>query len=58
MGLNGRVTTDLSFVDTGIDCVQQVSSVLVTLREFSQFLPNQLALVVAHHPFERWVHIL
>lgn len=32
--------THLSFFDTGIDGVQQVSSVLVALWEFGQFLPN------------------
>lgn len=50
--------TDLSFFDTGVDGVQQVSSVLVALGEFGQFLPDQLPLVVAHHPLKRWVHIL
>lgn len=50
--------TDLSFFDTGVDGVQQVSSVLVALGEFGQFLPDQLPLVVAHHSLKRWVHIL
>lgn len=50
--------TYLSFFDTGVDCVQQVSSVLVTLGELCQFLPDQLPFVVAHHPLERWVHVL
>lgn len=50
--------TDLSFFDTGVDGVQQVSSVPVTLGEFSQFFPNQLPLVVTHHSLERWIHIL
>lgn len=50
--------TDLSFFDTSVDGVQQVGSVLFTLREFGQFFPDQLSLVVAHHPLERWVHIL
>lgn len=50
--------TDFSFFDTGVDGVQQVSSVLVALGEFSQFLPDQLTLVVAHHPFKRWIDVL
>lgn len=49
---------DLSFFDTVVDGIQQVSSVLVTLGKFSQFLPDQFSFVVAHHPFKRWVHIL
>lgn len=50
--------TDFSFFDAGVDGIQQVSSVLVALGEFSQFFPNQLPLVVAHHLLECWVHIL
>lgn len=50
--------TDFSFFDTGVDGVQQVSSVLVAFGELSQFLPDQLPLVVAHHPFKGWVHVL
>lgn len=50
--------TDLSFFDTGVDCVQEVSPVLVALGEFSQLFPDQLPLVVAHHPLKRWVDIL
>lgn len=57
-GLMDGCETHLSFLDTGVDGVQQVSSVLVALGEFSQFLPNQLPLVVAHHPLKRWVHVL
>lgn len=50
--------TDLSFLDAVVDGVQQVGSVLVALGEFGQLLPDQLPLVVAHHPFKCWVHIL
>lgn len=50
--------TDFSFFDTGVDSIQQVSSVPVALGEFSQFFPDQLPLVVAHHLLERWVHVL
>lgn len=50
--------TDLSFLDAGVDGFQQVGSVLFTLGEFGQFLPDQLPLVVAHHPLERRVHVL
>ena len=50
--------TDLSFFDAGVDGFQQVGSVLVALGEFSQFFPDQLPLLVAHHPLKRWVHIL
>lgn len=57
-GLMDGCETHLSFLDTGVDGVQQVSSVLVALGEFSQFLPDQLPLVVAHHPLKRWVHVL
>lgn len=54
----GRRDTDLSFLDACVDGVQQVGSVLVALGEFGQFLPDQLPLVVAHHPFKRGVHVL
>lgn len=57
-GCRDGCETDFSFFDTGVDGVQQVSSVLVALGEFSQFLPDQLPLVVAHHPFKRRVHVL
>lgn len=50
--------TDLSFFDTGVDSVQQVSSVLVALGEFIHFFTDQLPFVVAHHLFECWVHVL
>lgn len=56
-GRDGR-ETDFSFFDAGVDGIQQVSSVLVALGKFSQFFPNQLPLVVAHHLLECWVHIL
>lgn len=52
------VAAYLSFFDTRIDGVQQVGSVLVALGEFCQLLPDQLSLVVAHHPLKRWIHIL
>ena len=54
---DGHVT-DLSFFDAGVDGVQQVGPVLVALGEFSQLLPDQLPLVVAHHALERRVHVL
>lgn len=50
--------TDFSFFDAGVDGVQQVSPVFVTFGELSQFLPDQLPLVVAHHPFKGWIHVL
>lgn len=54
----GGGDTDFSFLDAGVDGVQQVGPVLVTLGEFGQFLPDQLPLVVAHHAFKRRVHVL
>lgn len=54
----GRCDTDFSFLDACVDGVQQVGSVLVALGEFGQFLPDQLPLVVAHHPFKCRVHVL
>lgn len=54
----GRRDTHFSFLDACVDGVQQVGSVLVALGEFGQFLPDQLPLVVAHHPFKRRVHVL
>lgn len=50
--------TDFSFFDACVDGVQQVGSVLVALGEFGQFLPDQLPLMVAHHPLKCGVHIL
>lgn len=50
--------TDFSFLDAGVDSVQQVGSVLVALGQFGQLLPDQLPLVVAHHPLKCRVHIL
>lgn len=54
----GRRHTDFAFLDARVDGVQQVGPVLVALGEFGQFLPDQLPLVVAHHPFECRVHVL
>lgn len=54
----GGCYTDFSFLDAGVDGVQQVGPVLVALGKFSQFLPDQLPLVVAHHAFKRRVHVL
>lgn len=53
-----RRGTDFSFLDAGVDSVQQVGSVPVALGEFSQLLPDQLPLAVAHHLLECWVHVL
>lgn len=57
-GTQGGCDTDFSFLDAGVDGVQEVGPVLVALGEFGQFLPDQLPLVVAHHAFKRRVHVL
>lgn len=57
MEMNGY-RTDLSFFDTVVDGVQQISSILVTLGKFSQFFPDQFPFVIAHHPFKCWIHVL
>lgn len=58
MNAHRKHSTDFSFLDARVDGVQQVSSVLVALGEFGQFLPDQLPLVVAHHPLKCRVDIL
>lgn len=48
----------LSFLDAGVDGVQQVGAVLVALGQLGQLFAHQLPLVVAHHPLEGRVHVL
>lgn len=51
-------STHLSLLDAGIDGVQEVCPVLVTLRQVSEFFPQELPFVVAHHPLKGRVDIL
>ena len=50
--------THLALLDAGIDGVEKVRPVLVTFGQLSEFFPQELTFVVAHHPFEGWVDIL
>lgn len=50
--------THLSLLDARIDGVKKVCPVLVTLGQLSEFFPQELPFVVAHHPLEGWVDIL
>lgn len=51
-------STHLSLLDARVDGVQEVCPVLVTLRQVSEFLPQELPFVVAHHPLKGRVDIL
>ncbi len=51
-------STNLSFLDAGVDGVQQVGAVLVTLGQFGQLFTDQFASMIAHHLFKCWIYIL
>lgn len=57
-GKQRQLDTHFPFLDARVDGVQQVGSVLLALGQFGQFLADQLALMVAHHPLKCRIHIL
>lgn len=48
----------LALLDARIDGVEKVGPVLVAFGQLGELFPEELPLVVAHHPFEGWVDIL
>lgn len=50
--------TDLALPDAGVDGVEKVGPVLITFGQLGELFPQQLAFVVAHHPFKGWVDVL
>lgn len=50
--------THLALPDAGVDGVEEVRPVLIAFGQLCEFSPQELALVVAHHPLEGWVDIL
>lgn len=50
--------TNLALLDAGVDGFEEVCAVLVAFGQLSEFFAQELAFVVAHHPFEGWVDIL
>lgn len=50
--------THLALPDARVDGVEEVCPVLIAFGQLGEFLPEELALVVAHHPFEGGVDVL
>lgn len=50
--------TNLALLDACVDGVEKVGPVLITFGQLSELFPQQLAFVVAHHPFKGWVDVL
>lgn len=50
--------THLALPDACVDGVEEVRPVLIAFGQLRKFSPEQLILVVAHHPFEGGVDIL
>ena len=48
----------LALLDAGVDGFEEVCAVLVAFGQLGEFFAQELAFVVAHHPFEGWVDIL
>lgn len=48
----------LALPDACVDGVKKVCPVLIAFGQLGEFFPQELAFVVAHHPFEGWVYIL